>query len=318
MFWISALLFVSSFAVIVLLIMAKGGLAPVQMPGVVRAMSDPLSRSRAVTDVRKVVLFSAIPWLNKLLMKLEFASQLRRMIYQAGLKWTVGRMTLMSLAAGILPGYGALLFTRSLALAIAAGIPLSMVPLGIVVILRRRRFNEFEEGLPKVLDMMVSALRAGHSFNAALGLAAREGPEPISSEFRICFDEQNFGLDLRHAMENLMTRVPLTDLRIAATAVLIQKETGGNLAEVLDNTSEVIRERARLKRQMRVHTAHGRMTGWVIGCLPFALFIVLYILNPQMESMLWKHEMGIKLLYGGGAMMVIGVLVIRKIVRADV
>jgi len=213
----------------------------------------------------------------------------------------------MSLAAGILPGYGALLFTRSLAIAIAAGIPLSMVPLGIVVILRRRRFNAFEEGLPKVLDMMVSALRAGHSFNAALGLAAREGPEPISSEFRICFDEQNFGLDLRHAMENLMTRVPLTDLRIAATAVLIQKETGGNLAEVLDNTSEVIRERARLKRQMRVHTAHGRMTGWVIGCLPFALFIVLYILNPQMESMLWKHEMGIKLLYGGGAMMVIGV-----------
>jgi tight adherence protein B len=224
----------------------------------------------------------------------------------------------MSLAAGMIPGYAAYLFTRSSTIAMFLGIPLSMIPLAVVFIKRGRRFNKFEEELPKGLDLMVSALKAGHSFNAALGLAAREAPEPICSEFRICFDEQNYGLDLRQAVENLMIRVPVTDLRIAATAVLIQKETGGNLAEVLENTSEVIRERARLKRQMRVHTAHGRMTGWVIGLLPIALFIVLYIINPGMESLLWKREMGVKLLYTGGGMMVVGALLIRKIVRADV
>jgi tight adherence protein B len=161
-------------------------------------------------------------------------------------------------------------------------------------------------------------LRAGHSFNAALGLVAFECPEPIRSEFRICFEEQNYGLDLRHAMENLMTRVPLPDLRIAGTAVLIQKETGGNLAEVLNNTSEVIRERIRLKRQVRVHTAHGRMTGWVIGCLPLALLLALYLLNPEMESLLWKRPLGVKLLEAGGGVMVIGALIIRNIVNMDV
>src|SRR5579862_1612179 len=262
--------------------------------------------------------FSAIPWLNRLLMKLEIAPRLRLMIHQAQLQWTVGRMTLMSLAAGVVPGYVMYLCTRSSTFGLLLGIPLSLIPLAIVWIRRRRRFNKFEEELPKALDMMVSALRAGHSFNAALGLAAREGPEPIAGEFKVCFDEQNYGLDLRQAIENLTTRVPLTDLRIVATAVVIQKETGGNLAEVLDNTAEVIRERARLKRQMRVHTAHGRMTGWVIGSLPFALFLVLYFLNPEMESLLWKREIGVKLLYAGGAMMAVGVLLIRKIVRTDV
>lgn len=318
MLWISTTLFLGFSAVILLLLMAAGwlGQGPAQAPE--RGAGHALSRARAVADVRKVVTFSAIPWLNRLLTKMEFAPQLRLFLYQAQLQWTVGRMALMSLAAGVVPGYVMYLFTRSPAFALLLGVLLSSIPLAVAWILRRRRFNQFEEELPKALDMMVSALRAGHSFNAALGLAGREAPEPIASEFRICFDEQNYGLDLRQAIENLTTRVPLADLRIAATAVVIQKETGGNLAEVLDNTSEVIRERARLKRQMRVHTAHGRMTGWVIGSLPFAVFLVLYFLNPGMESLLWKRAIGVKLLYAGGAMMVVGILLIRKIVRTDV
>jgi tight adherence protein B len=203
-------------------------------------------------------------------------------------------------------------------LALLVGIPIGLAPLGYVAFRRSKRFGEFEKGLPDALDLMVSALRAGHSFNAALGLVSRETPEPIRGEFRICFDEQNYGLELSDAMENLVTRVPLPDLRISTTAILIQKESGGNLAEVLNNTASVIRERLRLKKQVRVHTAHGRMTGWVIGLLPLGLLVALYVVNPDLESLLWKRELGIKLLYAGGATMIVGGLLIRRIVRMDV
>ena len=130
-------------------------------------------------------------------------------------------------------------------------------PFGYVLNRRSRRFDKFNQALPEALDLVVSALRAGNSFIAALDMMGRESPEPIGKEFRICYDEQNYGLELRTAMDNLVTRVPLQDLKIAVTAILIQKESGGNLAEVLDKTSYVIRERFRLRRQVRVHTAQG-------------------------------------------------------------
>jgi tight adherence protein B len=195
---------------------------------------------------------------------------------------------------------------------------MGFAPFGFVLFKRGKRFAKFEEGLPEALDLMVSALRAGHSFNAALGLVSRECSDPIGGEFRICFDEQNYGLELRAAIENMMVRVPLGDLRIATTAILIQKETGGNLAEVLNKTSEVIRERFRLRRQVRVHTAHGRITGWVIALLPIFLLIAISILNYPLESLLWKREIGIKLLYGTGISMVFGGLWIRQIINMEV
>ena len=143
-------------------------------------------------------------------------------------------------------------------------------------------------------------------------------PIPSAAEFRICFDEQNYGLELRAAMDNLVTRVPLQDLRIVVTAILIQKESGGNLAEVLDKTAYVIRERFRLKRQVRVHTAQGRLTGWILSFLPVVLGIALYLINPDTMSLLWKREIGVKLLYASGTMTIIGALIIRKIVNMDV
>lgn len=279
--------------------------------------SIPLRKGRA-PDVRKVIVFSAIPWLNHYLKDVKIAPTIKLWLYQAELKWTVGGILLASLSATVFPAYMIWLVKGSLSAALIVGTPLGFVPTAIVMFRRSRRFAKFEEELPNTLDLLVSALRAGHSFNAALGLVSRETPEPVRSEFKVCFDEQNYGLDLRQAMQNLMVRVPLTDLRIAATAVLIQKETGGNLAEVLNNTSDLIRERARLTRQVRVHTAHGRLTGWVIGLLPVALLIILFLINPQLESLLWKREIGVKLLYAGGIMMVIGGLIIRRIVNMEV
>jgi tight adherence protein B len=165
---------------------------------------------------------------------------------------------------------------------------------------------------------MVSALRAGHSFNSALGLAANESPNPIGKEFRICFDEQNYGLELKTAMTNLAVRVPLQDLKIVITAILIQKESGGNLAEVFDKAAYVIRERFRLKRQVRVHTAQGRLTGWILSFLPVVLGIALYLINPESMSLLWTRPLGVKLLYLSGGMTIVGGLIIRKIVNMDV
>ena len=165
---------------------------------------------------------------------------------------------------------------------------------------------------------MVSALRAGQSLIAAMGMVARECGDPLGGEFRTCFEEQNFGLELKMAIENLIHRVPLQDLRIVCTAILIQKESGGNLAEVLDKTAHVIRERFRLRREVQTRTAQGRMTGYVLTFLPIILGIALYTVNPTMMSILWKRDIGIKLLWAASAMIIVGGLIIRKIVNMDV
>jgi len=165
---------------------------------------------------------------------------------------------------------------------------------------------------------MVSALRVGHSLISAMGLVTRECQEPIRGEFKICFDEQNYGLEMRTAMLHLVTRVPSQDLKIVTTAILIQKESGGNLAEVLEKTATIIRERFRLKRQISTHTAQGRLTGWILSLMPVVLGVALYFVNPQMMSVLWTRDIGIKLLYTSGAMIFVGSLIIRKIVNIDV
>jgi tight adherence protein B len=195
---------------------------------------------------------------------------------------------------------------------------LGAAPLAYVLHKRSKRLDSFQQGLPEALDLMVSALRAGHSLIAAMGSVARECANPVGSEFKACFEEQNYGLELKAAMDNLIKRVPLQDLRIFATAIMIQKESGGNLAEVLDKTSHVIRERFRLKRQVGVHTAQGRMTGWVLTLLPVVLGTALYFVNPEMMSVLWRNPTGVKMLWTAGGMILIGGFIINRIVNMDV
>jgi tight adherence protein B len=165
---------------------------------------------------------------------------------------------------------------------------------------------------------MVSGLRGGHSFVSVLALVAREASDPIGPEFRICFDEQNYGLELREALQNLAARVPVQDVRIVITAVMVQKETGGNLAEVLEKCGHVIRERFRLKQEVRVKTAQGRLTGWILSLLPPGLAAMLYLLRPEIISLLWLRPLGVKMIYTGVVMVSIGALLIRKIVNIRV
>ena len=323
MLLIIVLVFISVFAVITLLLVASGSNASQRTEQALANLDAALASGRSesrdqVVDIRKEEMLSAIPLINRWLLKIELAPRLRTMLYQAGLKWTAGGLLLMCALCCAISAYLVYLRTEVFILSALIGLLVGLVPLAYVFHKRSRRFNQIEQELPESMDLMVSALRAGHSLVAALRLVAYESPEPISGEFRICFDEQNYGLELRTAMENLVSRVPLQDLRIVVTAILIQKESGGNLAEVLDKASYVIRERFRLKRQVRVHTAQGRLTGWILSFLPAVLGFGLYLLNPETMSVLWTRPIGIKLLYASAVMTISGALIIRKIVNMDV
>ncbi len=271
-----------------------------------------------IIDLRKNEKLSSIPWLNRKLLSLEVAPLLHRLLSQAELSWSAGRLMAMTSVCFALPVCVVYLRVGLFLPALGAGVVLSFLPMGWVLFKRSRRFGKFEKGLPEALDLMVSALRAGHSLNAAMGLVGRECTAPVGTEFNICFEEQNFGLEMKVALDNLLDRVPLQDLRIVATAIMIQKESGGNLAEVLDKTSNLIRERFRLKRQISVHTAQGRMTGWILTLVPVALGIVMYFVNPQLMSVLWRRSIGIKMIWAAGIMTLIGGFIINRIVDIDV
>jgi tight adherence protein B len=316
--------FVGVFAVCALLLVASGTGASQRTKETLARLASTLAAggkadsSDEIVDLRKQELFSAVPWLNRWLLRLEVAPRLRTLLYQANLKWTVGILLLMSLACFLIPAYLVYLRTETILLALLIGILLGGAPIFYVMAKKKQRFARFEQELPEAIDLMVSALRAGHSIVSALGLVAEESPDPIGGEFKICFDEQNYGLDLRTAMNNLVTRVPLQDLRIVVTAILIQRASGGNLAEVLDKAAYLVRERFRLRRQVRTHTAQGRLTGWILTFLPVVLGIGLYLVNPETMSLLWRRDLGRELLYSAAVMTIVGALVIRKIVNMEV
>ncbi len=273
--------------------------------------SDPLS-------FRKADNHSNIPLLDRLLQHLDLIPRIAMLLRQADLRWTPGALVLMSAAAFAIPGYIVNLKTGVLFVALGVGAAAGSLPLLFVWFKRMQRFGKFEQQLPEALDLIVSGLRAGHSLSSALGLVTRECQDPLAGEFRLAFDEQNFGLDMRTSLENLVKRVPLQDLKMAITAIIIQRESGGNLAEVLEKTSHMVRERFRLKKQVKVHTAQGRMTGLVLTILPIGLGLGLWIVNPENESLLWTREIGVKLLIGAGISLAIGTALIQKIVRLKV
>jgi tight adherence protein B len=316
--------FVGVFAVFALLLVASGTGASQRTKETLARLESTLAAggkahpSDEIVDLRKQELFSAVPWLNRWLLRLEVAPRLRILLYQANLKWTVGGLLLMSLISFLIPAYLIYLRTGTIILALLIGLLLGAAPVFYVSTKRKQRFSRFEQGMPEAIDLIVSALRAGHSLVSALGLVANESPDPIGPEFKICFDEQNYGLDLRTAMDNLVARVPLQDLRIIVTAILIQRSSGGNLAEVLDKAAYLVRERFRLRRQVQTHTAQGRLTGWILTFLPVVLGLALYLVNPATMSLLWHRDLGIKLLYSAGVMTIVGALVIRKIVNMEV
>jgi len=265
--------------------------------------------------LRDEVHGSSIGWIDERLKSINLFGQIRELLVQAEMKWTVGGLLIMSMASWVVVALAVFLRTNVLWLSALLGAIGAAGPISYVRFKRSQRFGAFEQGLPLALDLMVSALRAGHSFVSAIETVAKEMADPIGGEFRKCFDEQNFGLEMRESMLNLGTRVPIHDIHIIVSAVLIQRESGGNLAEILEKVAYIIRERFRLKRQVRVYTAQGRLTGWILSLLPVVLGTCLYLVNPEHMSILWEKPVGLKLIYAAAAMTIIGGLIIRKIVN---
>ncbi|MFZ0394252.1 MAG: type II secretion system F family protein [Terracidiphilus sp.] len=324
MFLIAFLVFITVFAIAApLMIMAGGVEKSAQKKKVAAALDTAVGAAGGVAHADMVSFrinehVSAIPLLNHLLTNLDIMPKIAKLLKQAALKWTPATLILLTMAAAAISGYLVNLRTGSLLFALGIGVVTGAIPAGFVLLKRKQRFSKFEQGLPEALDLIVSALRAGHALNAAMGLVSRECQEPVGGEFRVVFDEQNFGLDMRTTLDHLVTRVPLQDLKMAITAIIIQRESGGNLAEVLDKTSYMIRQRFRLRKQIMVHTAQGRLTGLILTILPIALGIGLYVINPKNMSLLWTRDIGIKLLIAAGISLTIGTILIQKIVKIKI
>ena len=192
-----------------------------------------------------------------------------------------------------------------------------MIPVTVLRIMRTQRMRKFEEQFPEALDLLSRALKAGHAFTTGIDMVGTEMPKPVGPEFRNLYDHQNFGMPMPDALRAFSDRIQVLDARFFVTAVLIQRESGGNLSEVLDNLATVIRERFRVKRQMRVISAHGRITGWILVCLPPVLGLVLMSVNPEHRRTMFGDPLGIQMLVAAAVLQVIGTLIIRKIVNVE-
>ena len=260
---------------------------------------------------------SSNPTLNRLLSRLNFVKQLDSLIQQADMQITVSRLLTFSVIAGAMAGLASYtVMNVLLALVIAVGA--AALPLLFVSRKRKQRLIKFNSQLPDTLDLLSRSLQVGHAFSESLHQVASEMPEPISSEFRITFEEQKLGLSTKLALDRLTERVPLPDLHLCVTAIHIQRETGGNLAEILDNLAYVVRERFKIRRQVRVHTAHGRFTAWVLLSLPVALAVALTFINPDHMGVLFKEHMGQMMILGAVVMQTIGYIWIRKVIKIEV
>ena len=283
-----------------------------------QALSAATDRSAQAHLVRERML-SGVPWLQRILLTLPRAHRLDRFILQAGLDWTVSGLLLACAAIGVFAFFAlASLAHQSAALALAGGALGAALPLLYLQYQRGRRLSRMERQLPEALDLVTRALRAGHSFASGVQMIGDEMADPIATEFRMVADEVNFGVSLQQALTNLSERVPLTDLRYFVVAVLIQRDSGGNLTEVLGNLSRLIRDRLKLLARVRVLSSEGRLSAWILGIMPFALAGLINMFNPEFMSPLWEDPMGLVVVKYMLGLMVVGALILRKIVKIRV
>jgi tight adherence protein B len=276
-------------------------------------------KSASTAELVKATLSGPLPGLERMIGQTARGSALARLIEQSGVKKaTVSGVLLFALALATICAVGAVtLFHVGYAMPIGGAIGFSL-PFILLRFKRNQRMRKFEEQFPEALDLIARSLKAGHAFANGMKMVADELGDPVGPEFRKTFDEQNFGLPLKDALDNLAIRIPLLDVRFFATAVLIQRETGGNLSEILENLAHVVRERFKILRQVRVYTAHGRLTGYVLLALPAALAIALMFINPDHMDLLFKERMGRMMLMGAAVMQFVGYLWIKQVIKIEV
>jgi tight adherence protein B len=282
-----------------------------------RAAAGPKAAKR-IDFVKQVEKLSSVKGLDAALARTSgVASSVQRLIAQADLQMTVGGLLLASgglfLGAWLVIGW----ITRQPWLGLAVGTMLAFMPYFVVRFKAKKRLRTFEEQFPEAIDLIGRALRAGHAFTTGLAIVAEEAEQPVASEFRLLYDQQNFGMALGDALKAFAERIPLLDARFFVTAVLTQRESGGNLSEILANLASVMRERFKVKRQVRVISAHGRITGWVLSGLPPSLAMAFLITSPNHIMTLINDPMGVKMILGALVLQIVGTLIIRKLVNIE-
>lgn len=287
-----------------------------------RRLADALLHSAQTEDVEVVLarneLMSEVPWMNRSLVRLQAAMHLKKMLDQADLHITPSRLVMFSVMAGLLAAMAVSVVSISILLMFGAAVVAAALPFAHVWWARKKRFDAFLEHLPDSLDLMSRALSAGHAFSESLHMVSTEMPEPIATEFRKTYEEQNLGLSLKLALENLTQRMPLLDLRMCVTAVMIQRETGGNLAEILEKVAYTIRERFRIMGDLNTLTTSSRMSAWLLCGLPIFVAVTITVMNPDYMSVLWKDRRGHWLIAAAMFMQVTGMLIVRKILNIKI
>jgi tight adherence protein B len=281
---------------------------------------DPAAADAEASDatVLKHVIEGPLPAIDRMMSRYGLGGRLQVLIERAGIRTTPSAVIMISLVIGGLAAFITRLFIAQPLAAAGAALVGVAAPFLWLQHRRSKRMRRFEEQFPEALDLLSPAIRAGHAFQTALGMVADELPDPVGPEFRKTFDQQNYGLPLRDALNEMSARLSLLDVRFFVTAVLIQRDTGGNLSEILDNLAHVVRERFKIRRQVRVHTAHGRFTGYVLLALPAALGVALSFINPEHMHLLFYERMGQMMLAGAVVMQTIGFVWIRQVIKIEV
>jgi tight adherence protein B len=248
----------------------------------------------------------------------KFGESIERLIVHSGANTTTGQIVLASAGSGVVCAFLGDRFTGMPLFALGIGAVSWLIPVGVLMFLKKRRLGKFNEALPDAIDLMARALRAGHSVSSSIEVISLQSAEPLASEFAACFQQQKFGIPFRDAALAMGERIPSDDLQFFITAVLVQKETGGDLTDILDRTAKLIRDRVRIQGEIRTYTAQGRLTGWILGLLPIVMLVILDVITPGYSDALFKTSLGQKLVTAGVVLMVIGGLIIRKIVDIKV
>ena len=258
---------------------------------------------------------SQFGWIEAVLERYGISHKLQTRIAQSASSTTVTNLILLSLALALAGFFVVLLIAPIFPLELAGACALSCIPFALISWKRSRRIRAFNTALPGAIDMMARALRAGHSMAAAIEMVSKDSVQPAAYEFGEVFKQQNFGLPLREALMQMLERVPSQDLRVLVTAILVQRETGGNLVEILDRTVFIIRERLRIHGEIRIQTAQGRMTGWILSLLPVLMLLLINFINPGYSRILLTDSGGRKLIYAAVGLIVLGSIAINRIVN---
>ena len=319
LFPIVALIFLTTFCVIVVACLAVSGAQASPRSELKRRLRQMASQGtqEMPTDLRSEIIREMSP-ADRFLSRWPLAGDLERKLDRAGLHLTVSAFAMICAGVALVATSLAVLATRSFWFGPPAAAASILLSLGYLRVKARLRIEKFTELFPEALTMISRSLQAGHSFNTAVQLVGNEIANPVGELFKMAYDQQMLGLRITDGLNNLNERIESLDLRFFTTVIGINSEIGGNLSEILEKLSDTIRERLRIRKQVQVYTAQGRMSGYVLGALPIAAFIAFNILNPSYESTLIREPLGIYILAGAACLQLLGLLVIRNIIKIKI